>query len=235
MAYSCPYELYIANAKRLVQIRYKAWRFLIAFLIVLIFIPLNGVCIRAYMAIYRGIYRPHGSSNEVYMGAYMGHMGAAMGHACAHIWAIWEQHWGMYARIHGPHGSSIGAYMRAYMAIYRSINGAYMRNRACIRAYMAIYGGIYGPHGSSNGAYIRAYMAIYGSINGACMRAYMGHMGAVMGHACAHTWAIYGGSNGACMRAYMAIYGSPIGRVGRKGIVGNPFPTLFRSVYPSRG
>jgi hypothetical protein len=80
------------------------------------------------------------------------------------------------------------------------------------------------------------------------MRAYMGHMGAAMGHACAHAWAIYGGihgphgsSNGACMgaymghmgvamghvRAYMAIYGSsPIGRVGRKGIVGNPFPSL---------
>jgi len=29
------------------------------------------------------------------------------------------------------------------------------------------------------------------------------------------------------MRAYMAIYGSsPIGRVGRKGIIGNPFPSL---------
>jgi len=36
----------------------------------------------------------------------------------------------------------------------------------------AIYRGIHGPHGSSNGA---------------CMRAYMGHMGAVMGHA----WAIW--------------------------------------------
>ncbi len=44
------------------------------------------------------------------------------------------------------------------------------------------------------------------------MRAYMGHMGAAIGHACAHTWAIY--------------RGSPIGRVGRKGIVGNPFPSL---------
>jgi len=58
------------------------------------------------------------------------------------------------------------------------------------------------------------------------MGAYMGHMGAAMGHACAHIWAIYGGSNGACMRAYMAIYGSLIGRVGRKGIIGNPFPSL---------
>jgi len=74
-----------------------------------------------------------------------------------------------------------------------------------------VYGGIYGPHGSSN----RVYMG-----------AYMGHMGAVLGHACAHTWAIYGGSNGACMRAYMAIYGSPIGRVGRKGTVGNSFLSL---------
>ncbi len=42
----------------------------------------------------------------------------------------------------------------------------------------------------------------------------MGHKGAAMGHAYAHTWAIYGGiyrphesSNGACIRAYMAIYG----------------------------
>jgi len=74
------------------------------------------------------------------------------------------------------------------------------------------------------------------------MGAYMGHMGAVMGHAYAHTWAIYGSSNGACMRAYMGhiwglqwgmhariyghIWGSPIGRAGRKGIVGNPFPSL---------
>jgi hypothetical protein len=91
--------------------------------------------------------------------------------------------------------------------------------------------------------------AIYKSSNGP-------YMGAAMGHACAHTWAIYGGSNGACMRAYMAIYGatweqqwgmhariyghiwghmgaaighiwgSPIGRAGRKGIIGNPFPSL---------
>jgi len=59
------------------------------------------------------------------------------------------------------------------------------------------------------------------------MGAYMGHMGAVLGHACAHTWAIYGGIHGAYMRAYMAIYGiSPIGRAGRKGITGNPFPSL---------
>jgi len=62
MAHSYPYKLYIASAKRLVQIRYKAWRFSTAFLIVLIFVPLNGG----------------------YMRAYMGHMGAAMGHACAH-------------------------------------------------------------------------------------------------------------------------------------------------------
>jgi hypothetical protein len=85
--------LYIANAKRLVQIRYKAWRFLTDFLIVLIFVPLNGACMRAYM----------------------GHMGAAIGHAYAHTWAIyggihgaymrayighiWGQQWGIYARI----------------------------------------------------------------------------------------------------------------------------------------
>ncbi len=56
--------------------------------------------------------------------------------------------------------------MGAYMAIYGGSNGA------CMRAYMAIYGG-------SNGACVRAYIAIYG--------VYMGHMGAAMGHACAHT------------------------------------------------
>jgi len=86
----------------LVQIRYKAWRFT-AFLIILIFIPLNGAYMRAYIAIYGGIYGPHGSSNGAamrhacahtwpYIGAAMGHtyaytwpyMGAAMGHACAH-------------------------------------------------------------------------------------------------------------------------------------------------------
>ncbi len=49
MAHSCPYKLYIANTKRLVQIRYKAWRFLIAFLIVLIFVPLNGAYMRAHI------------------------------------------------------------------------------------------------------------------------------------------------------------------------------------------
>ena len=62
MAHSYPYILYIANAKRLVQIRYKAWRFLTAFLIVLIFVPLNGVYIRVYI----------------------GHIGAVIGHAYAH-------------------------------------------------------------------------------------------------------------------------------------------------------
>ncbi len=85
---------------------------------------------------------------------------------------------------------------------------------------MTIYRGIYGPYGSSNGACMRAYMAIYGSsewgmyarIHGPYMGAYMGHMGAVMGYAYAHTWAIYGGSL--------------IGRVGRKGTAGNPFPSL---------
>ncbi len=59
----------------------------------------------------------------------------------------------------------------------------------------------------------------------------MGHIGVVMGHIWAHTWAIYGGIHGVYMRAYIAIYGSsPIGRVGRKGIVGNPFPSLVISI-----
>ena len=117
MAHSYPYMLYIANAKRLVQIRYKAWRFLTAFLIVLIFVPLNGGYMRAYMAIYGGIYELHGSSNGVYMGAYMGHMGAAIGHVYSHTWPymgaymgqLWGQQWGMYARIYGHiWGSPIG-------------------------------------------------------------------------------------------------------------------------------
>jgi len=132
MSHSYPYKLYIASAKRLVQIRYKAWRFLTAFLIVLIFVPLNGGYMRAYMAIYRGIYGAYRSSNGPYMGA-------AMGHVWAHTWATWGQQWGIHGRIHGPHGSS----------------------------------------------------------NGVCMRAYIGH-----------------------------IWGSPIRRVERKGIVGNPFPSL---------
>ena len=71
ITHSYPYKLYIASAKRLVQIRYKAWRFLTAFLIVLIFVPLNGGYIRVYMAIYRGIYRPHESSNRACIRAYM--------------------------------------------------------------------------------------------------------------------------------------------------------------------
>ena len=100
---------------------------------------------------------------------------------------------------------------------------------------MTIYRGIYGPYGSSNGACMRAYMAIYGSsewgmyarIHGPHIGAYIGHMGAAMGHTWAHTWAIYGGIHGAYIRAYMAIYGSsPIGRAGRKGTAGNPFPSL---------
>ncbi len=56
---------------------------------------------RAYMAIYRGIHEPHGSSNGVCMRAYMGH--------------IWEQQWGMHARIYRPYGSSNGACMRVYI------------------------------------------------------------------------------------------------------------------------
>ncbi len=159
MAHSYPYMLYIANAKRLVQIRYKAWRFLTAFLIVLIFVPLNGGCMRAYMGHIWG--QQWGIHGRIY------------GHIWGHTWAIWEQQWGMHARIHGH-----------------------------------IRGQQWGIHGRIHGPY----------------------MGAAMGHACAHTWAIYGGiygphgsSNGACIRAYMA---SPIGRAGRKGTVGNPFPSL---------
>jgi len=87
-------------------------------------------------------------------------------------------------------------------------------------------GSYMGHMGAAMGHACAHIWAIYRGSNGACMRAYMGHMGAAMGHACAHTWAMYGGSNGACMRAYMAIYGSPIGRAGRKGIIGNPFPSL---------
>ena len=72
--HSYPYKLYIASAKRLVHIRYKAWRFLTAFLIVLIFVPLDGACMRAYMAIYGGTHGPYGSSNGACMRAYMGHI-----------------------------------------------------------------------------------------------------------------------------------------------------------------
>jgi len=71
---------------------------------------------------------------------------------------------------------------------------------------------IYGPHGSSK-------WGMYARIHGPYMGAYMGHMGAAMGHVCAHTWPYIG--------AYMGhLWGSPIGRAGRKGIVGNPFPSL---------
>ncbi len=55
---------------------------------------IHGACMRAYMAIYGSIHRPHGSSNGACMGAYMGHI-------WGHIWAIWEQQWGMHARIYG--------------------------------------------------------------------------------------------------------------------------------------
>ncbi len=85
IAYSYPYKLYIASAKRLVQIRYKAWRFLTAFLIVLIFILLNRGYIRVYIAIYRGIYRPYKSSNRVYIGVYINHIGAVIGYIYAYI------------------------------------------------------------------------------------------------------------------------------------------------------
>ena len=54
MAYSCPYKLYITSAKRLVQIRYKAWRFLTAFRIILIFVLFNRVYIRVYIG-YTGV------------------------------------------------------------------------------------------------------------------------------------------------------------------------------------
>ncbi len=58
-----------------------------------------------------------------------------------------------------------------------------------------------------------------------------------MGHVCAHTWATYRGiykphesSNEACIGAYITIYrSSPIGRAGRKGIVGNSFSSLIIS------
>jgi len=75
MTHSYPYKLYIASAKRLVQIRYKAWRFLIAFLIILIFVLLNGGYIRVYIVIYRGIYRLYKSSNKIYIDVYIGYIG----------------------------------------------------------------------------------------------------------------------------------------------------------------
>jgi len=77
---------------------------------------------------------------------------------------------------------------------------------------------------------------MHARIYGPYMGAYMGH---IWGHTWGHTWATYGGihgriygpyrsSNGACIRAYMAIHrSSPIGRAGRKGIIGNPFPSLI--------
>jgi hypothetical protein len=69
MVYIYPYIWPIApRITALVYIKYKAWRFLTAFRIILIFVPLNGV----------------------YMRAYIGHTGAAMGHAYAHIWATRE-------------------------------------------------------------------------------------------------------------------------------------------------
>jgi len=80
--------------------------------------------------------------------------------------------------------------MRAYIAIYGGSNGA------CMRAYMAIYGG-------SNGACVRAYIAIYG--------VYMGHMGAAMGHACAHTWATREQQWGMHARIHSHIWGQQWG------------------------
>jgi hypothetical protein len=97
-----------------------------------------------------------------------------------------------------------------------------------MRAYMAIYGSSeWGMYARIHGPYMGQQWGIHARIHGPYMGAYMGHMGAAIGHTCAHTWAIYGGIHGACIRACMAIYGgSLIGRAGRKGIAGNPFPSL---------
>jgi len=89
-------------------------------------------------------------------------------------------------------------------------------------------------HGRIHGPYMGVYMGHMGAAIGhACAHTWP-YMGAAMGHACAHTWAIYRaihGPHGSSNRAYMAIYGSSlIGRVGRKRIVENPFPTLFYNV-----
>ncbi len=129
-----------------------------------------------------------------------------MGHACTHIWPYM--------------GAAMGHACAHTWATWKQQWGMHAR--------------IYGPY----------------------MGAYMGHMGAAMGHTCAHTWATwkqqwgmharihkpYGSSNGACMRVYIGhiwgqqysihtrihghIWGSPIGRAGRKGTTGNPFPSL---------
>ena len=111
IAHSYPHKLYIASAKRLVQIRHKAWRFLTAFLIVLIFVPLNGACMRAYIG---------------HMGAAMGHayahtwpyMGAAMGYAYAHTWPYMGAAMGIYTRIYGHRwGSPIGRAGKGFLII----------------------------------------------------------------------------------------------------------------------
>ena len=98
------------------------------------------------------------------------------------------------------------------------------------------YTRIYRPDGSSNRACMRAYIGhIWGHIWGIYTRIHNHIWEQRMGHVCAHTWATYrgihgpyGSSNGACMGAYMTIYrSSPIGRVGRKGIIGNSFLSLI--------
>ena len=69
----------------LVQIRYKAWRFLTAFLIVLIFVPLNGAYIRAYIGHMGALIGHIYAYIWPYMGAYIGHMGVVIRYVYTHI------------------------------------------------------------------------------------------------------------------------------------------------------
>jgi len=85
---------------------------------------------------------------------------------------------------------------------------------------MAIYGGIYGPHGSSNRACIRAYI-------GHVWEQQWGMHTRIHGHIWGHTWATWEQQWGMHARIYGHIWGSPIGRAGRKRIIGNPFPSLI--------
>jgi len=126
--------------------------------------------------------------------------------ACAHTWP----YMGPYM---GHMGAAIGhayAHTWPYMGAYIGHMGAAMGHT---------WAHTWAIYGSSNGACIGAYMGhiweqqwgMHRRIHGPYMGAYIGHMGAAMGHAYAHTW---------------PYIGSPIGRAGRKGITGNPFPSL---------
>ena len=176
--------------------------------------PIYGPYMPPYMAIYTRMHTPLSGTkirtikkvvkkrqalcliwtSLLVLAIYSPYIRAGIGH-------IWEQQWGMYTRIHshvwghiwaiyegihGPHGSSNGVCMRAYMGHIWGHTWATWEQQWGMHA--RIHGHIWGHTWATR----EQQWGMHARIHGPYIGAYMGHMGAAIGHACAHIWPYMG-------------------------------------------